>query len=203
VLALGGYAFPPASDGDPAFVDGWELKFDELLVTLDKITLSENPDNDPAQALGAEEHQRGVQIKSNTSTIAQATVHTDHPFWESFKHDTPAHFDAVAAHAKNVGGSWVVTLDDLKGVDFTAFKDQAGQDLPWRSCIASYTPPDKAPAMHFDSLGIPYEPTGIPSEVMRDFADYVTYEQSTQWNLRFKGRHGRLQRRSSAMVLRA
>ncbi|HEX4355362.1 MAG TPA: hypothetical protein VHZ95_20690, partial [Polyangiales bacterium] len=47
VLALGGYSFPPATPDDPAFVDGWEIKFDELLVTIDKITISENPDMDP------------------------------------------------------------------------------------------------------------------------------------------------------------
>ncbi|HEX7479119.1 MAG TPA: hypothetical protein VF331_15040 [Polyangiales bacterium] len=335
VLALGGYAFPPTSDGDPAFVDGWEVKFDELLVTLDHVTLSENPDksatdqsqtdgavarvdgpwaadlhqggplpgkggsgeqalpiatidnqnlnggadfddtkryafgfdivaatdkakqlnldatarkdyaqmvkngwavlyvgtatwkggsgcsssakgydfgklpqvvkfrlgfksptayvncqnpdNDPAHALGSEEHQRGIQIKANTLTIAQATVHTDHPFWQSFEHDTPAHFDQLAALAKNVGGEWTVTLDDLKGTDYTAFKDAAGKDLPWRSCLPSFTPPDQAPAMHFDSLGIPYDPSGKPSEVMRDYLDFMTYDQSTQGHLNSDG----------------
>ena len=38
VLALGGYAFPPAEPGDPAFVDGWEISFDQVLVTIDNIT---------------------------------------------------------------------------------------------------------------------------------------------------------------------
>ena len=46
-LSLGGYGFPPASQDDPAFVDGWEVKFTRLLVTVDKITLSETPDLDP------------------------------------------------------------------------------------------------------------------------------------------------------------
>jgi hypothetical protein len=44
VLALTGYAFPPANDGDPAFVDGWQVDFTRLLVTIDKIRLSSNPD---------------------------------------------------------------------------------------------------------------------------------------------------------------
>src|SRR5207253_3648896 len=44
VLALGGYAFPPASPGDPAFVDGWEIKFDHFYATFDHITMSANPD---------------------------------------------------------------------------------------------------------------------------------------------------------------
>src|SRR4051812_14430213 len=47
VLALTGYAFPPASADDPAFVDGWELKLTRLLVTVGNITLSDNPDKVP------------------------------------------------------------------------------------------------------------------------------------------------------------
>jgi hypothetical protein len=335
VLALGGYAFPPAQAGDPIFVDGWEVNFDELLVTLDNITLSENPDkaptdqsktdkavarvkgpwavdlhkggplagkgggdeqavaiatienqnlnggaafddtvryafgfdvvaataaakqikldatakddyatmidngwavlyvgtatwkggdgcistnpdydfgtlptevkfklgfkspttyvncqnpdNDPAAPLGDEEHQRGVQVRSNATTIAQATIHTDHPFWESFQHDTPAHFDQLAASAKKVDDVFTVTMDDTKGVDFTGFKDAAGDLLPWRSCDPSYTPPDNAKGMHFDALGISYDPSGDPTKVIRDYLDYMTYDQSTQGHLNSDG----------------
>ena len=43
-MALTGYSFPPASDSDAAFVDGWDVKFTRLLTTIDKIQLSENPD---------------------------------------------------------------------------------------------------------------------------------------------------------------
>src|SRR5207244_2852080 len=46
-LAFSGYDFPPANDGDPTFVDGWDVKFDRLLVTVDKITVSENPNMVP------------------------------------------------------------------------------------------------------------------------------------------------------------
>lgn len=333
VLALGGYTFPPPSADKPAFVDGWEIKFDELLVTFDNITLSENPDKSPTdqsqtdqavarvtgpwaidlhkggplpgkggsgeqalavtnvqnqslngnkafdetkryafgfdivaatssanklnldatgnadyatmvqngwtvlyvgtatfkgtsctstdpsynfsqlpqtvkfrfgfkspatyincqnpdnqgQAFPNEEHQRGVQIKTNETAIAQATVHTDHPFWESFVHDTPPHFDQLAARAQNVGGTWTVTLDDVAGVDFTGFKDRANRSLPWRSCLSTYDPPDNAPAMHFDSLGIPYNPNGNPAQAMRDYRDYMTYNQSTQGHLNADG----------------
>jgi hypothetical protein len=334
VLALGGYAFPPAKEGDPFFVDGWQIDFDELLVTLDNITLSENPDksptdqsktdkavarahgpwavdlhkggplpgkggsdeqavaiatlqnqnlnggepfddtmryafgfeivaassaakqinlnaqgkddyatmverrwtvfysgtatfngkdctstdasydftklpgavkfklgfksptsyincqnpdNDPAGALGGEEHQRGVQIKANTATVAQATVHTDHPFWESVQHDSPAHFDPLAGHANEVNGEFVVTMDDVSGVDFTAFKDEWGKPMPWRSCDSSYTPPDNAPVMHYDTQGVPYDPSGDPKRALRDFLDYLTYNQSTQGHLNSDG----------------
>lgn len=45
-LAYTGYRFPPAS-GDVGFVDGWELAFDEVLVTVDDVTLSANPDTSP------------------------------------------------------------------------------------------------------------------------------------------------------------
>ena len=47
VLALTGYSFPPVNDGDPAFVDGWDVHFTRLLVTLDNITLSNGPDVTP------------------------------------------------------------------------------------------------------------------------------------------------------------
>lgn len=332
VLALGGYAFPPAGPDEPAFVDGWEVRFDSLIVTLDRLTLSENPDrsptdqsqtdgpvaqvsgpwavdlhqggpllgkggsderavplatldrkrdgqpfdetrryafgfdvvpasdaarrvnltaqgqadyaemvrrgftvlytgtatfkgtgckatsaaydftalprvvkfrlgfaaptsyvncqnpdNDPAQPLSGEEHQRGVQIKANAATVAQATIHTDHPFWQTFEHDAPAHFDALAARAQAVGADQVVTLDDLVGVDFTAFADRGGQPLPWRSCVDTYTPPNQSAVMGFDSQGIPRQPGGDPTQVLRDYADYMTYSLSTQGHLNADG----------------
>ena len=46
-LAFGGYPFPPANEGDPAFVDGWDVSFDRVLVTLSNVTLSETPDLSP------------------------------------------------------------------------------------------------------------------------------------------------------------
>src|SRR5579859_6998892 len=47
VLALGGYAFPPANPMDPAFADGWEVRFSKLIAVFGKVTLSENPDTSP------------------------------------------------------------------------------------------------------------------------------------------------------------
>src|SRR3954462_4620469 len=43
-LALTGYRFPPAPADLPALGDGWNLHFDRLLTTIDKITLSGGPD---------------------------------------------------------------------------------------------------------------------------------------------------------------
>lgn len=42
--ATEGYAFPPTSDQEVSFVDGWSLRFDSVVVVLKTITLSENPD---------------------------------------------------------------------------------------------------------------------------------------------------------------
>ena len=148
----------------------------------------QNPDNDPAMGVGGEDHERGVQVKANQTTIAQVTFHTDHPFWESFTHDTPAHFDQLAALAKKqTDGSYLVTLDDTRGVDYTAFKDAAGSPLPWRACDASYTPPNTSAQMGFDSLSIPHNASGDPASVMRDYADYMRYDQSTQGHLNSDG----------------
>src|SRR5260221_10373472 len=46
-LALTGYKFPPAGRDDPVLVDGWELVFDRVLVTIDKVKVYANPDKAP------------------------------------------------------------------------------------------------------------------------------------------------------------
>lgn len=45
--ATNGFAFPRAAPGDLAFVDGWDVRFDRILVTVDAIVLTENPDANP------------------------------------------------------------------------------------------------------------------------------------------------------------
>jgi hypothetical protein len=334
VLALGGYGFPPATMDDPAFVDGWEVKFTELLVTVDKITLSENPDtdpgdesktgaqvaevdgpwavdlhkggplagkggageqavqlatldkqnkngdkplegdtryafgfdivpatasakvvnlddqgkadyavmqakgytvlyvgtatwkgtsctpatdkvldaipkvvnfklgfkspttyvncqnpdNDPAKPLGKDEHERGVVIKANQPVTAQLTVHTDHPFWESFVHDSPAHFDMIAAQYAGAMGTPTAVLEDVVGIDPTAITDQKKNPVPWRTCSSFYTPPGKVGAqMGFDTQGVPVNPMGDPSKSIHDLYDFMTYNQSTQGHLNSDG----------------
>jgi hypothetical protein len=149
----------------------------------------QNPDNDPAAPLGDEEHERGIQVQANATTIAQVTFHTDHPFWESFVHDSPAHFDQLAARAVNDGsGNFTVTLNDVQGLNYNAFTF-GSQPLPWRSCLpaSQYTFPNSNAQMGFDSLTIPYNPSGDPATSMRDYADYMTYNQSTQGHLNSDG----------------
>lgn len=46
--AVEGTAFPPAGAGDPYFVDGWELSYEHVIVVVDKVSLAENPDLNPA-----------------------------------------------------------------------------------------------------------------------------------------------------------
>ena len=52
--ATEGIGFPPgATGGEPYFLDGWELSFERVLVTVGSVTLTDNPDmnpNDPSQS---------------------------------------------------------------------------------------------------------------------------------------------------------
>lgn len=46
--ATEGFSFPPSAGGmEPSFIDGWELRYEHLLVTVDNVTLAENPDLSP------------------------------------------------------------------------------------------------------------------------------------------------------------
>ena len=45
--ALTGFAFPSTSPNEPTFVDGWDVRFDRILVTVDNIVLTDNPDANP------------------------------------------------------------------------------------------------------------------------------------------------------------
>jgi hypothetical protein len=148
----------------------------------------QNPDNDPAKPLSMnEEHERGIFIKDNTATIGQLTIHTDHPFWESFVHDSPAHFDMLAAQHVGETGTPTVVLEDVKGVDPTAITDKAMMAAPWRWCSTFYTPPNMNKQMGFDPLTVPVNPMGNPSNSIRDLYDYMTYNQSTQGHLNSDG----------------
>jgi hypothetical protein len=345
-LAFTGYAFPPGADGDPSFVDGWQIDFTRLLVTIDKITLWDNPNlhltdqslppgnlvaqlngpwavdlhkqgplmgkgggletavpiavltkqnlngdkafstasgtsyafgfdlapanatfynvnldadaladysqmvtegcavlyagtatfnggndcsptdpefakfapplpapptvvsfrfcfkspttysncldgSNPAPGLNAnEEHPRGFAFKDNQSVTAQVTVHTDHPFWDSTIHDSPAHFDQFAAQVVGATTPAIVTLVDVVGVDYLAFTDKAKAALPFRSCL----PTSKYPMGHYDAPTgqMHFDPQSIgkstdPATGFRDYYDFATYNQSTQGHLNSDG----------------
>ena len=156
----------------------------------------QNPDNDPAQAFPNEEHERGIALLTNKSVVGQVTIHTDHPFWDSVLHDSPAHFDPFAARAVTAGGvtgdggaAPTVTLEMTKGVDYTAYTDALGNALNWRYCIDP--PTDVHPAftgfMKFDAQNVPHATGGDPSTGLRDYYDFATYNQSTQGHLNSDG----------------
>jgi hypothetical protein len=149
---------------------------------------AQNPANDPATAFPNEEHQRGIATVANKSTVAQLTFHLDHVFWESFVHDSPAHFDPFAAKLAGVTNPPTLTLEDFKGYKLNPFIDAQGHQVPWRSCLpaASYTPPGTS-AMTFDTLTIPINPAGNPATAIRDFYDYILYNHSTFGHLNSDG----------------
>ena len=83
-----------------------------------------------------------------------------------------------------------VTLNDVVGLDFTAMTDKQHAALPWRTCLPKSKFPMSgydAPAgqMHFDPQGITTNPD--PSKGFRDYADFATYNQSTQGHLNSDG----------------
>ncbi len=80
----------------------------------------------------------------------------------------------------------MITLDEFRGYGFRPFVDALGQQVPWRSCLATYTPPGTG-AMAFDTLTIPVNPSGDPNFVMRDFNDYTLYNHSTFGHLNSDG----------------
>lgn len=45
--ATEGTAFPPIGSGDPYYLDGWQLTFEHVLVTVGTVTISDNPDLNP------------------------------------------------------------------------------------------------------------------------------------------------------------
>jgi hypothetical protein len=134
-----------------------------------------------------EEHPRGVVTVANQSTTAQLTFHIDHVFWESFVHDSPAHFDTFAARYAGATTTPTVRLEDFQGYAFRPFVDAQAHPVPWRACLgADYTPPADG-AMTFDTLTIPVNATGNPAQVMRDFYDYTLYNHSTFGHLNADG----------------
>jgi len=150
----------------------------------------QNPDNDPADPFPSEEHQRGIAFLANGSVVAQVTLHTDHPFWDSALHDSPAHFDQFAARAQLTNtDTGDVTLEDTQGVDYTAYTDRAGKAVSWRYCTPPPTDvhPELDGAMRFDAESVPHAQGNHPASGLRDYYDFATYDQSTQGHLNSDG----------------
>ena len=78
-----------------------------------------------------------------------------------------------------------LVTEDLAKLDFTSFKDREGKTLPWRSCVADK--PVKTGARRFDSGSVPVDPNGVAESALRNYADFVTYQQSTQGHLNAAG----------------
>jgi hypothetical protein len=141
--------------------------------------------------LGQEEFQRGIPLSSSQSTLAQVTMHTDHPFWDSILHDAPAHFDQFAARLVGQvdAGTSTVTLEMTKGVPFAPYSDARTNTLTWRYCIqpgidvhAQFNGP-----MNFDRGGVPFTTGNDANAGLRDYYDFATYNQSTQGHLNADG----------------
>jgi hypothetical protein len=149
----------------------------------------QNPDN-AGDPFPSEEYERGIAFLTNSSVVAQATIHTDHPFWDSVLHDSPAHFDQFAARAVGAdAGVRTVTLEMTEGVDYTAYTDALGRVLDWRYCIDPPTdvhPMLKGP-MRFDPEGVPHAVGSSAASGLRDYYDFTTYDQSTQGHLNSDG----------------
>lgn len=147
----------------------------------------QSPDNDPARPFEGEEHQRGIAMKDGASVIAQITLHTDHPFWDSVIHDSPLHFDQLAARAvgQPAGTTPTITLESTRGVDYTAITDASGPPLQWRYCLEPRTDahPKFVGAMSFDPQSVPHATGASPASGLRDLYDFATYDQSTQGHL--------------------
>src|SRR5262249_14590727 len=136
----------------------------------------QNPDNDPASPFEGEEHLRGVAFESSKPIVAQITLHTDHPFWDSVVHDSPAHFDQFAARVTGQSGTTTVTLEDTVGVDYTKVTTAQNQALRWRYCIDP--PTDAHPLfkgeMAFEPGSVAHATGGDPSSGLRDYYDFTS-----------------------------
>lgn len=184
--------YPPDRKGWPDVVD-FRLCFKSPTTYVN----CQNPDNDPARPFDGEEHQRGIALKDGSSVIAQVTLHTDHPFWDSVIHDSPAHFDQLAARVVGQPGqppppgspTPAVTLESMRGVDYTAVTDANGTALQWRYCLQPATDAHAkfVGAMSFDPQSVPHATNADPATGLRDLYDFATYDQSTQGHMSSDG----------------
>jgi hypothetical protein len=156
------------------------LRFKLAFRTPTSFVNCQNQDNQ-GQAFPDEEYQRGIAIAANGDTIAQLTLHLEHVLFSATVHDPSLRFDQLAAQLVGKSDDSVVTLDDLVGVDPTAFNDGAGSPLPARSCDGSELPPGQQ--LRFETGSVPVDPGASASHALRDYHDFIEYVQSTQGHL--------------------
>ncbi len=128
-----------------------------------------------------EEFPRGVAVPANRNALAQITLHLEHAWFSATVHDPALRFDQLAAQLVGKPEGTVVTLDDLVGVDPSAFTDAEGSPLPVRNCDGSALP--QGQQLRFDNGSVPVDPGAKPAEALRDYRDFAQYVQSTQGHL--------------------
>ena len=143
-----------------------------------------NPQLMPAES-------RGIQGKKGADTVAQVTLHLDHPFWEALEEDAPLRFDLIAAQKSVAAGmtapaSASVTAEELASLGFVAGKDAQSNDLPWRYCG------DMA-AGERTTGNVSYNPNGVAVSAsggaagLKGLADYMSFNLSTFGHLNNDG----------------
>lgn len=140
----------------------------------------QNQEN-PGEPFDGEEYQRGVTIKEGEPSLAQMTIHLEHPFYSETQHEPALYFDQLAALLVGQPEGTPLTIDAAVGVDPSAFTDGEGASLPWRTCDGSPVPGTKQRA--FDTGSVPLDPGAPPAEALRDYRDYLHYVQSTQGHM--------------------
>jgi hypothetical protein len=139
----------------------------------------QNQEND-GEPFENEEYPRGIALLPNQSTVAEVSLHLEHPWFSSIVHDSGLYFDQMAARLVGRPDGATLTLDDLAGVDPSAFTDGLDEPLPWRVC----TDADLSPGQRgFDVGDIPIDPEGNPASAFRDYRDLVSYLESTEGHL--------------------
>jgi hypothetical protein len=143
--------------------------------------------------LPGEDFARGVAASPSQSTVAQVTLHMDHPFWESFQENSPVHWDNIAAQylGSPPDAAVEVHTEDLVGTRFHPWFDSTGTPLPWRNCVGPYYTPPGNGQMFFGTLSVKIDPgaacTKDSCPSIRDYYDYMRFTQSTQGHLNSQG----------------
>ncbi len=136
----------------------------------------QNPDLGTVAGTGGS--PRGIFVKSNEATVAQMTMHADHPFWDANEEDAPLRFDVFALAALKKGGdagaASAITLEDTKGVPLAPITIGA-TTLPNRTCSPA-SPPVSA-QLAYDAKGASFA----------DLYDFMADRQSTQGHLNADG----------------